>query len=136
MSLGYSRRRRPSPFSTRIGGDDKPFDDKGILRKRRKRPLSISPLDVRSRGGYEKEGTSRMEERKGPNTPLRPTLQEGAFTLYRPDPYLKSKVVASSEREEKAKSHWQKMRQEKKRRRRRAMSGIKKVGSILGDIFS
>jgi len=120
---------------TPILGADKSPDPEDSKKRKRKSGLSISPVRYTPENVF----SSRMEERREPNKPLRPIVQEGAFTIYGSNPrgpQEKAKVIASSDREEKEQTNWQKMRAEKRRRRKKVMSGIKKVGSVLGDIFS
>lgn len=115
------------------------MDEESIRRAYKRKPKKIRPINV---GARTPESTfsfssSPLEERESPHKPLRPVIQEGPFTIYSQDPHKTSRVVRDpkEKKKEEGMSAWEKMRKEKRRRRQRVMSGVRKVGGFLKDVF-
>ena len=126
------------------------MDEESIRRAYKRKPKKIRPINV---GARTPESTfsfssSPQEERESPHKPLRPVIQEGPFTIYSQDPHKTSRVVRDpkekkkravrdpkEKKKEEGMSAWEKMRKEKRRRRQRVMSGVRKVGGFLKDVF-
>ena len=117
------------------------MDEESIRRAYKRKPKKIRPINV---GARTPESTfsfssSPLEERESPHKPLRPVIQEGPFTIYSQDPYKTSRVARAPKKKAESGSEgmspWEKMRKEKRRRRQRVMSGVRKVGGFLKDVF-